>query len=61
MMATVTVTYEITKDEYEQALENGADSIIGEAIHMGYGVYSSSVSEMDGKYYLTYERGNSCD
>ena len=56
-----TVTYEIPKEDYDKALEKGADSIISDAIHMGYGVYGSSVKEVDGKYYLTYSRGNSCD
>lgn len=57
----VDVTYEIKKEEYDKALEHGADSIIGDAIHMGYGVYGSNVKEVDGKYYLSYSRGNSCD
>lgn len=27
----------------------------------GYGVYSAEVYELDGKYYLSYNRGESCD
>lgn len=61
MRGTVVVTYEISKEDYDKAIKEGPDSIIGESIHMGYGVYSSSVTEADGKYYLTYERGSFCD
>ena len=57
----VDVTYEITIEEYDKALEHGADSIISDAIHMGYGVYGANVKEVDSKYYLSYSRGNSCD
>ena len=57
----VDVCYEISKEEYDKALEHGADSIISDAIHMGYGVYGANVKENDGKYYLTYSRGDSCD
>lgn len=58
---TVDVTYEISKEEYDKALTEGPESIIGDAVKMGYGVYRSSVSEADGKYFLTYTRGSSCD
>lgn len=53
--------YPISKEEYEKALHEGADSIIGDAIHMGYGVYGAKVFEQGGVYYLAYERGDSCD
>lgn len=56
-----TVTYIISKEKYEKALKDGADSIIGDAIHQGYGVYSAKVYKTDDNYYLTYERGDSCD
>ena len=55
------VMYEIPKEEYDKALKNGADSIIGDAIHMGNGVYGAKVSEVDGRFYLSYCRGDSCD
>lgn len=57
----VSVSYEITEEEYNKALEEGPRSLISESIIMGYGVYGASVSEHDGKYYLSYERGSSCD
>lgn len=57
----VRVTYEIPKDDYDKAVKEGADSIIGEHIHMSYGVYGSAVYESEGKYYLSYTRGDSCD
>ena len=58
---TVKVTYEISKEDYDKAIKEGPDSIISESVHMGYGVYGSSVTEADGRYYLTYQRGASCD
>ena len=53
--------YRISKEEYEKAQSEGARSIIGESELMGYGVYGARVFEQDGEYYLTYERGSSCD
>ena len=61
MRGTATFTNEISKEDYEKALKEGASSLVSDSIKMGYGLYGSSVSEVDGKYYLTYERGSSCD
>lgn len=55
------ITIIISKEDYQKAIEHGADSIISDAIHRGYGVYSSKVYKTDDNYYLTYERGDSCD
>lgn len=55
------VNHEITEEQYKEAQEHGPLSIIPDAIVMGYGVYGASVSEHDGKFYLSYERGDSCD
>ena len=55
------VSYEITKEDFEKAKEQGARSLIGESIICGYGVYGAEVKEIDGKYYLSYERGDRCD
>lgn len=57
----VDVEREITKEEYEQAKSKGAASLVSDNVKMGYGLYSSSVYEKDGKYYLEYQRGDSCD
>ena len=57
----VSEAYRISKEDYEKALREGADSIIGEAIHMGYGVYGAKVAEIEGEYWLSYRRGDSCD
>lgn len=58
----IDVTYEISKEDYEKALRDGAGSLIkNPALWMGYGVYDPRVYESDGKYYLTYSRGTSCD
>ena len=53
--------YEISKEDYDKAMENGAESIISDAIKWGYGVSRAKVTEIEGKYYLSYNRGNSCD
>lgn len=57
----VNVKREITKEEYEKAIKESPYSLIPENIIMGYGAYSASVSEVNGTYYLTYNRGDSCD
>ena len=58
----VPVTYQITKEDYEKAQENGARSLITDpALINGYGVYGPRVWEKDGKYYLSFERGSHCD
>ena len=57
----VSVTYEITEEEYKKAQEEGPRSIVSESVIMGYGCYGAAVSEHDGKFYLSYERGDSCD
>ena len=59
----VNVNYEISKDEYDKAKNSprGAYEIISDGIKMGYGAYCAEVYEVDGHYYLRYDRGNSCD
>lgn len=57
----VDVTYEISQEKYEKAKAEGPESIISDSILMGYGCYGAKVYEANGKYYLTYTRGNSCD
>ena len=56
-----TVTYEISKEEYDQAQESSPYDLINDAIKMGYGAYCAHVFEENVKYYLTYESGSSCD
>lgn len=60
-MRNVQVCYEISKEDYEKALKEGAYCLISEAIICGYGAYGAKVTEVEGKYYLSYSRGNSCD
>ena len=57
----VDVCFEIPKEEYEKALTDGAKSIINPGIVMGYGVTHAKVTKVEGKYYLSYSRGESCD
>ncbi len=58
---TKRLSYRISKEEYDKALKEGAYSIIDDAIKMGYGVYGAEVTEVNGEYYLSYDRGGSCD
>ena len=57
----VDVKRQITKEEYEKALKEGPYSLISDAIKMGYGACSAAVTEVNGEYYLTYSRYESCD
>ena len=52
---------EITKEEYEQALEQGPYTLISQSTICGYGAYGARVKKVDGHYYLEYDRGDSCD
>lgn len=54
------VCYEISKEEYDKAKDD-PKSIIGDDIKIGYGCYLAKVEEINGKYYLSYDRGESCD
>ena len=59
---------EINKDIYERALTNrkyiiGEDmpKVFKEAELCGYGIYGTQVFEKDGKYYVSYYMGSTCD
>ena len=59
----VTITNQISKEDYEKAQEKGAMSLItNPALLNGYGVYGAKVYKDDqDNYLLTYQRGNTCD
>ena len=64
----VTCTKEISKEIYDKAMENNGhipkdmeEQVFGIAVLCGYGLYGNRVKEEDGKYYVTYNRGSSCD
>lgn len=57
----VDVNNEITKEEYDKAQKDGAESILPNWLCMGYGVYGARVYEEEGKYFISYSRGDSCD
>lgn len=57
----IDVKREITKEEYEKALKEGAYSLIPNYIIAGYGAYGAKVSKEDDRYILSYSRGESCD
>ena len=52
---------EITKEEHEQAKQKGPESLIPDSIKCGYGLYYCDTYEEDGKFYLKWEQGDSCD
>lgn len=64
-------TIEITKEQYEEIMEasNGRGFVpesletryFNVTILCGYGLYGTRVFEKDGKYYLWYKTGSSCD
>lgn len=60
----VTITQEITKEEYEQYKDTPGklgQKYISLEEYMGYGVYAQRIYEDNGKYIFSYERGSSCD
>lgn len=57
----IDVNEEISKQEYEKAKEKGVYSLFADYMLLGYGVYGAQTYEKDGKYFLSYSRGSSCD
>ena len=57
----VDVNREITKEQYDKAQADSPYVLIDDSIKMGYGAYGATAYEKDGKYYLYYRRGDSCD
>ena len=65
---TSTTKYEIPKEIYNRAVENRGfvteedkESVWSVAQLYGYGVYSGHVYEENGKYYVPFSMGDSCD
>ena len=59
---------EITKEQYERAMQHSGyiakedeSAIFTTAEIWGYGVYSLKAKEENGKFYVHYELGSSCD
>ena len=53
---------EITKEQYDRAVnDHDASDIFTAAEVMGYGVYKTKYIEEDGRYFVTYELGDTCD
>lgn len=57
---------EISKEDYDKANKSGVSSLISESILYGYGFYGGRVFTKEGnngevKYYLEFDRGDSCD
>ena len=53
---------EITKEQYINATVNHiAADVFTDSEVMGYGVYCENYIEEDGKYYVTFYLGSSCD
>ena len=53
---------ELTEEQYRKAVEEGdARGIWTQSEVCGYGVYSEHFYERDGKYYVSFRLGSSCD
>lgn len=60
----VTITQEISKEEYEQYKDIPSklgDKYISIEEYCGYGVYSQRIFKDGEKYIFAYDRGSSCD
>lgn len=60
----VEVSREITKEQYNEYKDRPRElgnELISPDIFMGYGVNCIRLVEKDGKYYLRYDRGSTCD
>lgn len=60
--------WEITKEIFDEAIANGGTipedrklEVFGASLVMGYGIYRTSVHETDGKYFVDFRRGATCD
>lgn len=58
----------ITKEQYERAQKNSGYltesdmlTVFDDSERYGYGVYGGNVHESNGKYYVSYQLGSSCD
>ena len=58
----VPIKREITKEQAEKVIhENDWSNIFSQSEVCGYGVYGERVREEDGKYFVEFYRGESCD
>ena len=58
----VPIKREITKGQAEKVIhENDWSNIFSQSEVCGYGVYGERVREEDGKYFVEFYRGESCD
>lgn len=62
------MTMEITKEVYDEAVKNNnfipeerKVEVFGIGACYGYGIYFPRVFAKDGKYFVNYEMGNTCD
>lgn len=59
---TKDITRQITEEQYFKAVnEHDATDIFSEREVCGYGVYNERFYQTDGKYYVRYQLGSSCD
>ena len=67
----VNCTMELTKEQYDELMTaSKGRGVVPEELETkyfdistlrGYGLYGTRVYEKDGKYFLNYNRGESCD
>ena len=58
----VPIKREITKEQAEKVIhENDWSNIFSQSEVCGYGVYGERIREENGKYFVEFYRGESCD
>lgn len=67
-MGLIRCEREISEEVYNRAILNNnyiakedQEEVFTISERCGYGVYADRVFERDGKYFVAYERGSSCD
>lgn len=55
------IKIEISFEQYQKAVDESPYSLLPDSIVMGCGAYGAKVKEDDGRYFLYYEMGDSCD
>lgn len=57
-----TITKQITEEQYNKAVnEHDVTGVFSQQEVCGYGVYNERYYAQDGKYFVSYQLGSSCD
>lgn len=55
-LRTMKVFYEISKDDFTKAKNEGASALIGSDVRELYDITEENAFEIDGRYYMTFRR-----